>query len=193
MQINKTLILTLAGAALLAAVAVAQQPAGRGGPPRPSLLLSTTAFTDGGELPKKFSCAAGAESVSPAFTWANPPAGTASFALLLHDPEPHIRKSRYDITHWMIWNIPADAKGLPEGVALGAELPDGSRQGKPYTQKAGYAGPCAPPGNPHHYTWLLFALDAKLDLSPDATRDDFEKALDGHVLQASEVVSLFHQ
>jgi Raf kinase inhibitor-like YbhB/YbcL family protein len=131
--------------------------------------------------------------VSPALVFANAPAGTASFALLLHDPEPHIRKSRYDITHWMIWNIPADAKGLPEGVPATVDLPDGSRQGKAYNQKPGYAGPCAPPGNPHHYTYEVFALDAKLDLSPDATRDDFEKALDGHVLAASEVVTLFHQ
>jgi Raf kinase inhibitor-like YbhB/YbcL family protein len=185
MNLTKTLLIVAAGAA----VALAQ----RGGPPRPAFQVTTTAFTDGGDLPVKYSCAAKADMVSPALTFANAPAGTASFALLLHDPEPHIRKSRYDITHWMIWNIPADARGLPENVAAGADLPDGSRQGKAYNQKNGYAGPCAPPGNSHHYTWEVFALDAKLDLSADATRDDFEKAIDGHVLVASEVVSLFHQ
>lgn len=186
----KRISIGLFAVAAIAVIANAQ----RGGPPRPALLLSTTAFTDGGELPKKYSCAGGAASVSPALTWVNPPAGTMSFALLLHDPEPHIRKSRYDITHWMIWNIPADANSLPEGVPAGTvDLPDGARQGKPYNNKPGYAGPCAPPGNPHHYTYELFALDSKLDLSPDATRDDFEKALDGHVLAASEVVAMFHQ
>jgi hypothetical protein len=185
MKLTKTLVLVAAGAV----IALAQ----RGGPPRPAFQVTTTAFPDGGELPVKYSCGARADMVSPALTFSNPPAGTVSFAILLHDPEPHIRKSRYDITHWLLWNIPADAKGLPENVAPGADLPDGSRQGKAYNQKNAYAGPCAPPGVPHHYTWEVFALDAKLDLSADATRDDFEKALDGHVLAASEVVSLFHQ
>jgi hypothetical protein len=189
MRIPKSLIWLIA----CTAIAVAQQPAGGRGARPPALLMTTAAWTDGSELPKKYSCAAQADMVSPALTWANAPAATQSFALLLHDPEPHIAKSRYDITHWMIWNIPADAKGLPENVPPTADLPDGSRQGKAYNRKAGYAGPCAPPGAPHHYTYLLFALDAKLDLSPDATRDDFEKALDGHVLAASEIIAMFHQ
>ena len=187
---KKTMIWLTAGAALtLGQWAFAQ----RGGTPRPALLLSTTAWADGSTIPQKFTCVAKADMVSPPLTWADAPEATQSFALLLHDPEPHIQKSRYDITHWMIWNIPATAKGLPENVAHSADLPDGSRQGKAYNRQAGYAGPCAPPGNSHHYTYQLFALDAKLDLSPDATRDDFEKAIDGHVLASSEVIALFHQ
>jgi Raf kinase inhibitor-like YbhB/YbcL family protein len=191
MKLTNSLICLVAGVA----IASAQQPPAARPAPRPALLMTTTGWTDGGtDIPKKFTCAAGADMVSPALVWKDAPPATQSFALLLHDPEPHIAKSRYDITHWMIWNIPADAKGLPENVAQGtADLPDGSRQGKAYNRKAGYAGPCAPPGNPHHYTYQLFALDTKLDLSPDATRDDLEKAIDGHVLSSSEIIAQFHQ
>lgn len=183
---KKTLIWLIA----FAAIAIAQQPARA---PRPALHMTTTAWTDGSTIGTKYTCAAKDDMVSPALTWVDAPAATQSFALLLHDPEPHQQKSRYDITHWMIWNIPAAAKGLPENVPHTVDLPDGARQGLAYNRKPGYAGPCAPPGIDHHYTYQLFALDAKLDLAPDASRDDFEKAIDGHVLQSSEIIALFHQ
>jgi Raf kinase inhibitor-like YbhB/YbcL family protein len=185
------LFLLIAGALIL----TAQQPArsGRGAPPRPSMVVSSPGFNDGAELPKKFSCTAQADAVSPQIDWKNTPPGTQSFALLLHDPEPHHDKSRYDVTHWIIWNIPGTASGLPENVPARVDLPDGSRQGKNTRGQAGYFGPCAPAGPGHHYTYEVFALDSRLDLSPEATRDDFEKAIDGHVLGAGEIVVLFHQ
>jgi len=178
----------------------AQQPAAPAGggrapaaPPRPSIVITSPGFADATMLPKKYSCAAAADMVSPPLQWTNVPEGTQAFALLLHDPEPHQRKSRYDITHWMVWNIPGTATGLPENVPAGATRPDGTKQGKGVRGTAAYFGPCAPAGPNHHYTYELFALDAKLDLSPDATRDDFEKALDGHVLGAGIYIALFHQ
>ena len=115
-----------------------------------------------------------------------------SFALLLHDPEPHPRGSIYDITHWFIYNIPASTTELAEGVPNG-DLPDGTKQLKGARGFAGYFGPCAPPGPNHHYTYQLFALDTKLDLGPDATRADAEKAMDGHILGSAEVIQLFHK
>ncbi|MEQ1946259.1 MAG: YbhB/YbcL family Raf kinase inhibitor-like protein [Bryobacteraceae bacterium] len=163
-------------------------------PPPPPLMMNIPALTDGAAAPVKFTCTNAPAGVSPAIEWKNAPAATQSFAVLLHDPEPRPGKSIYDVTHWFIWNIPATATGLPEGVPAGSDLPDGSHQlkrGNPAV--AGYYGPCAPPGPDHHYTFELYALDSKLDLSPDATRADAMKALDGHILAADVFVVLYHR
>jgi Raf kinase inhibitor-like YbhB/YbcL family protein len=166
---------------------------GKKGPSGPPLQMMIPAFADGSELPVKYSCSNAPAGVSPLIEWKNAPKGTESFAILLHDPEPHPRKSIYDVTHWFIWNIPASATMLPEGVPNG-DLPDGAHQlkrGNPPT--AGYFGPCAPPGPNHHYTFDLYALDSKLDLAADATREDAMKAMDGHILASAEYIALFHR
>ena len=117
--------LVLSTSSLLLAQPQAGRPAG--GPP-PPLVMTTTAFQDGGVLPDKYTQVAGPAAVSPALSWSQVPAATQSFVLLMHDPEPSVNKSaRMDITHWLVWNIPATSTGLPEGVAAG-ELPDGTRQ-----------------------------------------------------------------
>src|SRR6478752_2997443 len=125
------LALLAAGAASLVAQAPQGPPpaGGRGrGPQTPPLLMTTTAFEDGGVIPDKYTQAAGPMAVSPELKWSQVPPGTQSFVLLLHDPEPTLNKSyKMDVTHWLIWNIPRTSTGLKEGVAPG-ELPDGSRQ-----------------------------------------------------------------
>ena len=179
---------------LLGCAAFAQDKGKKGGPAGPPLMMTISAFKDGSELPVKYSCSNAPAGVSPEIQWMNPPQGTQSFAILLHDPEPLPQKGIYDVTHWFIWNIPATAKELPEGVPAGGDLPDGSHQlkrGNP--PAAGYFGPCAPPGPNHHYTFELYALDSKLDLSPDASRADAMKAMDGHILGAAIYVALFHR
>jgi Raf kinase inhibitor-like YbhB/YbcL family protein len=180
---------------LIAGMALAQdQGKKKGGPAGPPLMMMIPALKDGADLPEKYSCSNAPAGTSPAISWMNPPMGTQSFAILLHDPEPHPGRGLYDVTHWFIWNIPATTTQLPEGVAGGSDLPDGSHQlkrGNPPT--AGYFGPCAPPGPNHHYTFELYALDSKLDLSPDATRADAMKAMDGHILGAAVFVTMFHR
>lgn len=176
-----------------ASIAAAQNQGKKGGPAGPPMTMTIAAFADGSELPVKYSCSNAPAGVSPQIQWMNPPAGTESFAILLHDPEPHPQKGIYDVTHWFIWNIPANARELPEGVPAG-DLPDGAHQlkrGNPPT--SGYFGPCAPAGPDHHYTFDLYALDTKLDLSPDATRADAMKAMDGHILGAAIYIALFHR
>ena len=130
--------------------ASAQQPAGgqrAGGPPTPPLIMTSTAWQDGGVIPDKFTQATGPQAVSPALSWSQVPPGTQSFVLLLHDPEPVLNKgSKMDITHWLVWNIPGTSTGLPEGVATG-ELPDGTRQVS--LRANAYMGPGAPAG-PYH-------------------------------------------
>src|SRR5207247_715689 len=105
--------------------AIAQAPGGGGqargggrGPATPPLIMTSTAWEDGGVIPDKYTQAAGATAPSPELKWSQVPPGTQSFVLLLHDPEPVLNKgSKMDITHWLIWNIPGTATGLPESRA----------------------------------------------------------------------------
>ncbi len=186
------------------APALAQQgpPQGGGGGGRPMmgppLQLTSAAFADGSMLPEKYSCVPGmaggppdaSKMSSPPLSWVNAPAGTKSFVLLLHDPDAHARKSFDDITHWMIFNIPGDSTSLPEGVKADATV---GVQAANITGQPVYFGPCAPPGPVHHYTFELFALDSMLDLQKGASRDDVQKAMDGHVLTGTVLIGLFHR
>jgi hypothetical protein len=174
---------------------VAAQDKGKGkqaGPP-PPLKFTVAAFTDGGEVPQKFTCSAGPTAPSPAMTWDAVPAGTQSFALIMHDPDPVINKSSTDVLHWAIFNIPGNLRQLPENVATSAELPDGSRQLNNIAGRSGYLGPCPPPPAPHHYTLELYALDQKLNLPATASRADLLKAMDGHVMTKAVYVGMFHR
>jgi hypothetical protein len=161
------------------------------------LLMTSPAWPDGGVIPDKFTGVAGAAVVSPELNWSQVPPGTQSFVVLLHDPEPIVEKSsKMDITHWLIWNIPATSTGLKEGVPAG-ELPDGSRQVS--LRANAYMGPGAPPGPYHHYTFELYALDIKLDIPQGmpagavATRRAVFDAMDGHVIGKAELVARFHR
>jgi Raf kinase inhibitor-like YbhB/YbcL family protein len=171
-------------------------PAARG-PQTPPLLMTTTAWQDGGVIPDKYTQAAGPAAVSPELKWSQVPMGTQSFVLLMHDPEPVLAKgSKMDITHWLIWNIPATSTGLAESVAQG-ELPDGSRQVS--LRSNAYMGPGAPPGPYHHYTFELYALDIKLEVPQGTpqqaadTRNAVVNAMDGHVLGKAVLVARFHR
>ena len=178
--------------------AAGQAPAAAARPaPQPPLLMTSTAWEDGGVIPNKYTQAAGPAAVSPELKWSQVPAGTQSFVLLLHDPEPVLNKgSKMDITHWLIWNIPGTSTGLAENVVAG-ELPDGSRQVS--LRGNAYMGPGAPPGPYHHYTFELYALDTKLDVpqgtaqQAGATRTAVIDAMDGHVLGKALLVARFHR
>ena len=174
---------------------------GRGGggrgPQTPPLLMTSPAWEDGGVIPDKYTQAAGATAPSPELKWSQVPMGTQSFVLLMHDPEPVLNKgSKMDITHWLIWNIPATSTGLAEGVAQG-ELADGSRQVS--LRGNGYMGPGAPAGPYHHYTFELYALDTKLEVPQGTpqqaadTRTAVVNAMDGHVLGKAILVARFHR
>jgi Raf kinase inhibitor-like YbhB/YbcL family protein len=180
-------------AACAAASALAQQPAQPKAPARPGLALTTTAFEDGGIIPNKYT-QSDASPVSPKLSWTNVPAGVVTFALILHDPDTAPQKKAEDILHWMAFNIPASATGLPEGVPGTATLPDGAVQAKSFRGAIGYMGPGAGAAGPyHHYTFELYALDTKLDLNSDATRSEVLKALDGHVLAKAALIGRFHR
>lgn len=170
------------------------QPAAPAQPPRPPLILTTTAFPDGGPIPVKYTQAG--EQVSPALAWSNVPEATQSFVLHMRDPDVARNKTTEDQVHWLVWNLPGTAKGLPEGVPKGPQLPDGSQQ----ISASGpvYRGPGAPATGPlHHYTFELYALDTKLDLQPGAdaweTRTKVWTAMNGHILGKAVYVGLFRR
>jgi Raf kinase inhibitor-like YbhB/YbcL family protein len=164
------------------------------------MTLTVSGFPDGGQIPVAFSQAApGAapgEGTSPAIRWTNVPGGTQSLFLHMHDIDVARNKSTDDQAHWVVWNIPANATGLPEGVPRGSQLHDGSYQ----ISATGpmYRGPGAAATGPlHHYVFELYALDIKLDVKPSGdafeTRANVMKAIQGHVLGKAAYVGLFRR
>jgi Raf kinase inhibitor-like YbhB/YbcL family protein len=122
------------------------------------------------------------------------PANTVTFVLHMHDPDVARTRTIEDMLHWMAFNIPGTARELAESMAATATLPDGTVQIKNGGGTVGYRGPGAGAAGPyHHYTWELYALDTKLDLSPDATRADIMKAMDGHILGKAVMFGRFHR
>jgi Raf kinase inhibitor-like YbhB/YbcL family protein len=185
---------------ILLAMPIAAQERGQraGAPSGPPMTMTIAGFPDGGQIPVKFSQAApGAapgEGTSPAISWMNAPAGTQSFVLNMHDMEVVRNKTTDDQAHWVVWNIPATATGIPEGAPKGPKLPDGSYQ----ISATGlvYRGPGAAATGPmHHYMFELYALDTKLTVEPAAdafeTRTNVMKAMQGHILGKAVYGGLF--
>jgi Raf kinase inhibitor-like YbhB/YbcL family protein len=126
---------------------------------RPGLTITTPAFDDGAVIPAKYT-QADPSPVSPKLDWTNVPPNTVSFVLYMHDPDVALQKKTEDMVHWIIFNIPGEARSLPEGVPVNAQPSDGSVQIKNGGGVIGYRGPGAPAVGPyHHYTFELFALD----------------------------------
>jgi Raf kinase inhibitor-like YbhB/YbcL family protein len=158
-----------------------------GGGSSMALVLKSTAFALGAVIPKKHSCEAA--DVSPQLEWSGTPAGTVSFALIMDDPDAPAGTW----VHWVLWNLPASAHGLPEAVAKQDQLDDGTRHGRNSFRKIGYNGPCPPPGKPHRYFFRLYALDGKLDLAPGANSSDLQEAMKGHVISQAEYMGTYRR
>ena len=171
-----------------------QAGGGQAGPASPPMVMAITAFADGTDIPAKYTQVG--NQTSPAITWTNVPAGTMSFLLHMHDMEGSRNRTTDDQLHWLVWNIPGTATGLPEGIPMGAQLSNGAYQLSASGQV--YRGPGAPANGPrHHYTFELFALDTKVDVQPgtDAfeTRTNVLKAIQGHILGKAVYMGLFHR
>lgn len=180
------------GMGVALAQAPASPPAARP-PAAPGLTLTSPGFEDGGIIPNRYT-GADPSPVSPKLVWTNVPAATVSFALIFHDPDVAIQKKVDDVLHGMWFNIPGEARELPEGLPATATLADGTVQAKNLRGTPGYMGPGAGAAGPyHHYTFELFALDIKLDLTPDATRADVLKAIDGHIVGKAVLMGRFHR
>ncbi len=150
-----------------------------------SLQISSDAFSAGETIPKKFTC--DGPDVSPHLKWNDPPANTQGIALIMDDPDAPAGTW----VHWVLYDVPADARELPEGVPKQEQLSSGARQGRNDFGKIGYGGPCPPPGKPHRYFFKLYALDVKLNLKAGATKADVERAMKGHILAPAELIGRY--
>ena len=153
-----------------------------------ALALTSTAFEHGAAIPAAYTCQG--RDISVPLTWGVLPAGTRSLALIVDDPDaPDPAAPTMTWVHWVLYNIPAAAPGLPEAVKPGA-LPAGTLEGRNDWGRTGYGGPCPPVGR-HRYFFKLYALDAVLpDLGqPDKRR--LERAMKGHVLAQQELIGTY--
>ena len=154
-----------------------------------SLELESPAFANGARLPERFT--ADGEGVSPPLLWRDPPAGTSSFALIVEDPDA---PAPNPLVHALLWNIPADARRLPEGAITrdGKGGPDGSDVGRNSFFAEGWLPPDPPTGHGNHdYVFQLFALGETPVVGPNPGRDELVRALRNRVLAAGLLVGTY--
>lgn len=155
-----------------------------------ALAITSSAFAHNGPIPKLYTCQG--KDVSPALAWSGLPAGTKSLALIVDDPDaPDPAAPKMTWVHWVLYNMPASASGLPEAVAPAA-LPAGTREGKNDWKRTGYGGPCPPIGR-HRYFHKLYALDVMLADLKQPTKAELERAMQGHVLAKAELMGTYQK
>lgn len=150
--------------------------------------LTSSAFAAGMPIPAKFTCEG--QDISPALSWQNPPRGVRSYVLVVDDPDaPDPAAPQRTWVHWLLYNLPAETAGLPEGVASD-DLPPGTLEGRNDWNRTGYGGPCPPIGR-HRYFHKLYALNTVL---PDLGRPDkaaLVAAMEGHVLDEAQLMGTY--
>lgn len=155
----------------------------------PGFLLTSSAFKLGEPMPVKYTQQG--DNVSPPLAWNTAPNGTQAFVLLAEDIDGP--SNLPIITHWIIFNIPATARSLPEAVPVSDQLPDGSIQGGNIRGARGYIGPSPPAGTTHRYEFTLFALDEKLTLNAGASRNETIAAMQGHILGVAQTMAIYRR
>lgn len=149
-----------------------------------SFQITSSAFTEGSPIPRKYTCEG--EDESPPLAWSTAPAGAKSLALIADDPDAPMGTW----VHWVIFNLPPTLTGLPEGIAKNPSV-EGGLQGNNDFRKTGYGGPCPPRGKPHRYFFKLYALDTMLPLQAGATKAEVEKAMRGHILAQGQLMGTY--
>ena len=149
-------------------------------------ILASTRFKPGEMIPIKYTC--DDKDVSPELLWGDPPKGTKSFVLIMEDTDA----SKGNWVHWLVYDMPSRLRRLPENLTKKEVLPTGAKQGQCWGydkgERIGYAGPCPPPGLPHHYVFSLYALSGKTGLPPKATKAQVVEAMKGKILGSAELM-----
>ncbi len=153
--------------------------------------ITSPSFQADGEIPVKYTCEGG--DTSPPLAWAGVPEGTKSFALVVDDPDaPDPAAPQRTYVHWVVYGLPGEARGLPEGASKSA-MPTGARQALNDWKKNAYGGPCPPVGR-HRYFFKLYALDTMLpDLGPNAGKTELLKNLQGHVVGTAQIIGTYEK
>jgi Raf kinase inhibitor-like YbhB/YbcL family protein len=146
--------------------------------------LTSAAFAHEESIPGRYTC--DGDDVSPALQWSDPPAGTQSLALIVDDPDAPMGAW----VHWVVYNLPAETRALPEAVSSNTDLPDGSRHGQNSWRRTDYGGPC-PPSGVHRYVFKLYALDTVLGLEAGASKEQLLQAMEGHILAQTELIGTY--
>jgi hypothetical protein len=149
-----------------------------------AIKVMSSAFEEGGMIPRKYACD-GAD-VSPPLAWTGIPEGAKTIALISDDPDAPVGTW----VHWVLYDLPANIKELPEAVSPEKELRTGAKQGRNDFRRIGYGGPC-PPGGTHRYYFKLYALDTVLNLPAGATKAELLKAMEGHILAQGQLMGKY--
>lgn len=152
-----------------------------------TISMRSSAFKDGGKIPVKYT-ADGAD-VSPPLSWSGAPGTTGEFAIICEDPDA----PSGTFTHWVIFGIPGNATGLPEGIQKVQKPDENIVQGRNSFGKIGYNGPAPPPGKPHRYKFHIYALDMRPELPPGITNEDLCTAMTKHVLAEGEITGIYQR
>lgn len=178
-------------AALMVSVATAVYASEQG----PATLTVTSATLKANEAIPRDHTADG-RNISPAIAWSGAPAATKQFALIMDDPDAIFGGGPF--VHWVVYKIPATAKGLPAELPMDATLTGpaeiaGAIQGLSGFRRAGYRGPAPPAGKPHHYTFTVYALDTELPLAEGLNKADLLKAMEGHIIGQGALVAIYER
>ncbi|MBI5406642.1 MAG: YbhB/YbcL family Raf kinase inhibitor-like protein [Nitrospirae bacterium] len=148
--------------------------------------INSTAFKEGGTIPKQYTC--DSTDVSPPLSWEGAPTATKSFTLIMDDPDAPVGT----FNHWILYDLPAETKALSEGMAKDPALPTGAKQGVTSFRRTGYGGPCPPKGPAHRYFFSLYALDIpSLGLGPKTSKEEVEEKIKGHILGKAVIMGRY--
>jgi hypothetical protein len=155
-----------------------------------ALELTSPSFAAMDEIPRRHTCEG--DDVSPELRWSGVPNGARTLAVIVDDPDaPDPKAPQMTWVHWVLYEIPPDAMGLPEAVPA-AKLPPGTRQGTSDWKRIDYGGPCPPIGR-HRYFFKLYALDAVLGDLGEPSKAELERAMQGKVLARAELVGTYQK
>jgi Raf kinase inhibitor-like YbhB/YbcL family protein len=149
-----------------------------------AITITSTAFSEGGMIPKDYTC--DGKDISPPMAWAGVPEGTKSFAIICDDPDAPVGTW----VHWVLFNIPVTVSELPQSVPPDKVSENGARHGINDFRKFGYGGPC-PPGGTHRYYFKIYALDTELTQEPGLTKAELLEAMKGHILAEGQLMGRY--
>jgi hypothetical protein len=149
-----------------------------------TITITSSAFTNGGMIPKEHTC--DGSDISPPLSWSGVPEGVQSLALICDDPDAPVGTW----VHWVLFNVPPTANELPRNIPPDKTLDNGARHGINDFRKYGYGGPC-PPSGTHRYYFKIYALDIELAQKHGITKAELLKAMAGHILAEGQLMGTY--